>query len=151
MLVPLGLRICPTYSVVPSTHTWPPPAQSICAICLVFDATGTGIFRKLEFDRPPLTHSPLMPAKAGFQLLVLGLRFRGNERTHHYTRRTTSPLPSRPHFLNSENACSAGSSLATKSTAGSLSDVLTCSHHAPPGTASVSNCVQSKRLPSTSE
>ena len=63
----------------------------------------------------------------------------------------TSPLPSRPHFLNRSSAFSVGSSLATNSNTGSLVESLTCSHQAPPGTASVSNCFQSKRWPSTIE
>ena len=61
---------------------------------------------------------------------------------------TTSPAPSRPHFLNRWKHFSAGSSLATNRTAGSFWLLLMCSHHEPPGTARLSNCCQSNRLPS---
>ena len=53
---------------------------------------------------------------------------------------------SRPHFLNSSRLFSVGSSLATNSNTGSLSEPLTCSHQAPPGTASVSNCLPVEAL-----
>ena len=111
----------PIYSVVPSTQTWPPPGQSICAELLgvrLAHAIGTGT---LSAD----TRSRLRRAA----------RCRRPRRD--------------PISCRSGSACSAGSSLATNRIAGSLSEPLTCSHHAPPGTARVSNCSQSKRLPST--
>src|SRR5260370_40141168 len=37
IVVPLVGRMCPTYIVVPSTQTWPPPGQSKRVTSVVFD------------------------------------------------------------------------------------------------------------------
>ena len=37
IVVPLVGRMCPTYRVVPSTQTWPPPGQSKCETSVVLD------------------------------------------------------------------------------------------------------------------
>ena len=65
--------------------------------------------------------------------------------------RLASGADDRAPALYQEHVDSYFKALATKKKTGSLSEPFTCSHQAPPGTASVSNSFQSKRWPSTIE
>ena len=111
-MVPLGWRIWPMKSVVPSTQTWPPPGQSICARMAAL------AFARATLSSPPGQHD--LAGRGPAVLLIEGERLQ--------------------HRL-------VGGDEEDRRVAVELVDMLAPARR--PGTASVSNGAQSKRLPST--